>query len=37
MSDLCLCGSGNKYADCCELKPNPYQTEETKKQLQCQK
>lgn len=33
MSNICPCGSGNKYADCCELKPNPYQTENTKRQL----
>lgn len=33
MFDLCPCGSGNKYADCCEQKLNPYETENTKKQL----
>lgn len=33
MCDLCLCGSGNKYADCCERKPNPFETEKTQKKL----
>lgn len=33
MCELCLCGSGNKYADCCEQKPNPFKTEKTQKKL----
>lgn len=33
MCDLCLCGSGNKYADCCKQKPNPFENEKTQKKL----
>ncbi len=33
MCDLCLCGSGKKYADCCEQKPNPFENERTQRKL----
>lgn len=33
MCDLCLCGSGNKYADCCKQKTNPFENEKAQNKL----